>query len=222
MQKKKKIKVCNVKDAFTNEVAIYAIGLIIALSRKFFESNYYLSKFKWQQCRGVNLTKKKIGIVGFGKIGQKIATIAQSLDMEVLINDTDNNKKKLVKKLKFKNRSLNAIFSQSNFIIFAPNLNSTSYHMLNFKNLHFIKKKPILVNIARGPIINEDALIYCLKKKIISNVGLDVFNKEPIDKKNKLIKAKGNFFSAHNAYNTHESVERTNEIVINNLIDNLN
>jgi D-3-phosphoglycerate dehydrogenase len=220
--KKNKIKVCNVKDAFTNEVAIYAIGLLIALSRKFFESNYYLSKFQWRQCRGVNLTKKKIGIIGFGKIGQKIACIAQNLDMEVLINDIDKNKKKLAKKLKFRNKTFNSILSQSDFIIFAASLNPTSYHMLNYKNIHFIKKKPILINIARGPIINEDALIYCIKKKIISNIGLDVFNKEPVEKKNKLIETRGNFFSAHNAYNTNESVERTNEIVINNLINNLN
>ena len=83
------------------------------------------------------------------------------------------------------------------------------------------KNQPIIINIARGPVLDEKFVIYCLKRKLIKNAGLDVFEKEPINKKNKLLSINNNFYSAHNAFNTVESVERTNAKVIENLIRGL-
>lgn len=148
---------------------------------------------------------------------KKIEKYLKSLGCNVFINDI-----KPTKKNKSNFRSYKSILSVCEYIFFAVNLNDRSNKMFNFKIKKYIKKKPIIINISRGPVMDEKFVIYCLKKNLIKNIGLDVFEKEPIDRKNSLLKFKNNFFSAHNAFNTFESVKRTNDAVITNLIEGLN
>jgi len=93
--------------------------------------------------------------------------------------------------------------------------------MFTFKHKKFLKNQPLIINIARGQVLDEKFIIYCMKRKLIKNIGLDVFEKEPIHKRNRLLNFNKNFYSAHNAFNTKESVERTNNRVIENLIKGL-
>jgi D-3-phosphoglycerate dehydrogenase len=213
--KKKGIKVYNVKDAFTGEVATYAISILLYLTRGLGEINISKTK-KWTKYSGESLIGKNAGVVGHGRIGSKIAKYLKALGCNVFINDTKKSKKKLKNYLSF-----NSILTKCNYIFFAVNLNETSKKMFTFKHEKFLKNQPIIINIARGPVLDEGFVVHCLKKKLIKNVGLDVFEKEPINKKNKLLSFNNNFYSAHNAFNTAESVERTNARVIENLIKGL-
>tara|TARA_B100001248_G_scaffold59713_1_gene40918 strand:- start:1975 stop:2946 length:972 start_codon:yes stop_codon:yes gene_type:complete len=213
--KKRNIKVYNVKDAFTGEVAAYAISILLYLTRGLGEINISKTK-KWIKYSGESLIGKNAGIVGHGRIGSKIEKYLKALGCNVFINDTKNLKKKMKNYLTF-----NSLLSKCNYIFFAVNLNETSKKMFTFKHKKFLKNQPIIINIARGPVLDEKFVTYCLKKKLIKNAGLDVFEKEPINKKNKLLSFNNNFYSAHNAFNTVESVERTNVKVIENLIRGL-
>lgn len=213
--KKRGIKVYNVKDAFSGEVATYAISILLYLTRGLGEINISKTK-KWTKFSGESLIGKNAGVVGYGKIGSKIAKYLKALGCNVFINDTKEPKKKLKNYL-----SLNSLLSKCNYIFFAVNLNETSKKMFTFKHRKFLKKQPIIINIARGPVLDEKFIIHCLKNKLIKNAGLDVFEIEPINKKNKLLSFNNNFYSAHNAFNTVESVERTNARVIENLIKGL-
>lgn len=213
--KKKGIKVYNVKDAFTDEVATYAISILLYLTRGLGEINILNTK-KWTKYSGESLIGKNAGIVGYGRIGSKIAKYLKAFGCNVFINDTKKSKKKLKNYLTF-----NSLLSKCNFIFFAVNLNKTSKKMFTFKHKKFLIKQPIIINIARGPVLDEKFIIYCLKNKLIKNAGLDVFEREPINKKNKLLSFRNNFYSAHNAFNTIESVEKTNSRVIENLINGL-
>jgi D-3-phosphoglycerate dehydrogenase len=213
--KKNGIKVYNVKDAFTSEVATYAISILLYLTRGLGEINISKTK-KWTKYAGESLIQKNAGIVGHGRIGSKIAKYLKALGCNVFINDTKKLKKKMKNYLTF-----NSLLSKCDYIFFAVNLNETSKKMFTFKHEKFLKKQPIIINIARGPVLDEGFVIHCLKKKLIKNVGLDVFEKEPINKKNRLLNFNNNFYSAHNAFNTAESVERTNARVIENLIKGL-
>jgi len=219
---KKNIKVYNVKDAFTNEVAVYAIGIIILLTRKFYLSHKDILKGKWIKHRGNNLTEKKIGIIGFGRIGKKISKICESLDLKIFVNDIDKSKLNRAKTSKIKATSLKNIFSNCDIIVFAVNLNKSSYHLLNNKTKNFLKRKPYIVNISRGPVLCEKTIQNCLLHNKISGFGTDVFETEPVDKRNSILKLQNTFFSTHNAYNTKESVRRTNDLVFQNLLRGLN
>jgi D-3-phosphoglycerate dehydrogenase len=213
--KKKKIKVYNVKDAFTGEVATYAISILLYLTRGLGEINISQTR-KWTKYTGESLIGKSAGVVGHGRIGKKIEKYLKTFGCKVFINDIKKTKKKLKNYLSF-----NSILTKCNYIFFAVNLNKTSKKMFTFKHKKFLKNQPIIINIARGQVLDEKFVVYCLKRKLIKNVGLDVFQKEPIDKKNRLLNFNNNFYSAHNAFNTNESVERTNNRVIENLIKGL-
>lgn len=214
--KRKGIKVYNVKNAFTEEVAAYAIGILLYITRGLGNVDM-LNTQAWVKFCGESLVGKNAGVIGHGRIGKKIEKYLKSLGCNVFINDI-----KPTKKNKSNFRSYKSILSVCEYIFFAVNLNDRSNKMFNFKIKKYIKKKPIIINISRGPVMDEKFVIYCLKKNLIKNIGLDVFEKEPIDRKNSLLKFKNNFFSAHNAFNTFESVKRTNDAVITNLIEGLN
>ena len=214
--KRKGIKVYNVKNAFTEEVAAYAIGILLYITRGLGNVDM-LNTQAWVKFCGESLVGKNAGVIGHGRIGKKIEKYLKSLGCNVFINDI-----KPTKKNKSNFKSYKSILSVCEYIFFAVNLNDRSNKMFNFKIKKYIKKKPIIINISRGPVMDEKFVIYCLKKNLIKNIGLDVFEKEPIDRKNSLLKFKNNFFSAHNAFNTFESVKRTNDAVITNLIEGLN
>jgi D-3-phosphoglycerate dehydrogenase len=213
--KKMGIKVYNVKDAFTDEVATYAVSILLYLTRGLGELNISKTK-RWTKYCGESLIGKNAGIVGHGRIGAKIEKYLKALGCNVFINDI-----KKIKKNKKNFLTFNSILAKCNYILFAVNLNKSSRKMLNFSHKRHLKKKPVIINIARGPVLDEKFIAYCLKKKLINNVGLDVFEKEPIDHKHPFLKMKHGFYSAHNAFNTIESVERTNKQVVENLIKGL-
>lgn len=213
--RKKGIKVYNVKDAFTDEVATYALSILLYLTRGLGSLNMINTK-KWTKYSGESLLNKNAGIVGHGRIGKKIEKYLKAFGCNVFINDIKKSKRNKINYVSF-----HTILKKCDYIFFAVNLNKTSRKMLSFKHEKFLKKKPIIINISRGPVLDEKFIVSCLKKKLVKKVGLDVFEKEPINKKNMLLKFDGNFFSAHNAYNTIESVDRTNKKVIRNLIEGL-
>lgn len=213
--KKKGIKVYNVKDAFTDEVATYAMSILLYLTRGLGEINISNTK-KWTKYTGESLVGKNAGVVGHGRIGSKIEKYLKALGCNVFVNDIKKSKKRLKNYLSF-----NLILTKCNYIFFAVNLNKTSKKMFSFHCKKYLKRKPIIINISRGQVLDENFIIYCLKNDLIKNVGLDVFEKEPMSKNHSLLKFKHNFYSAHNAFNTIESVKRTNDRVINNLITGL-
>lgn len=217
----KGIKVCNVPAAFTYEVAIYALTIALSLLRNIL--NYYnsITSGKWEKFTGQSIKGKSLGVVGFGKIGKEIAFYSKSLGFKILINDVNLERKKLARSIGYISTNIKKIYSESDVIIFSTDLNKTSYHLFNKKILKYLKKKPIIINIARGSIISETALVEAMKKNKISAFGLDVFEKEPINKKSKLLEFKNCFLSSHNAFNTEQSIARCNDKVFHNLIKNI-
>lgn len=217
----KGIKVCNVPAAFTHEVAIYALTIALSLLRNILDSYNSLTSGKWEKFTGQSIKGKSLGVVGFGKIGKEIAFYAKSLGFKILINDVNLERKKLARSIGYISTNIKKIYSESDVIIFSTDLNKTSYHLFNKKILKYLKKKPIIINIARGSIISETALVEAMKKNKISAFGLDVFEKEPINKKSKLLEFKNCFLSSHNAFNTEQSIARCNDKVFQNLIKNI-
>lgn len=220
--KKNGIKVLNTPAAFTEGVTEMAIGMMFGLSRKICSSDRDVRKAIWSKRKGFLISKKIVGVIGLGLIGQNLIKRLKGFDLEILGNDIrpELKKNKNLKKIKFVSKNL--IFSKSDIIFLCVNLNEKSKYLLKASGFKKMKKKPIIINICRGPVINEKDLINALKKKIISGVALDVYEKEPISRKNALLKFENCIFNSHNAYNTIEEVKGVHLNTIKNLLGVLN
>lgn len=218
---KKGIKIFNTPGAFTSGVAQYAIGMILNLSRKLTKSDLSVKKGNWNKFQGFNIESKKIGIIGLGKIGSKLINYLKPFNVKIYGND----KKKIIcsqfRKKGIKIMSLNKIFSSCDIIVLCVDLNKHSHHLVGTKQMMKLDKNKILINVSRGPVVDNKELIKCINKKKFQ-VGFDVFEEEPI-KKNYLncLKNKNSILSSHNAFNTKEEVDFVNYNTMQNLLKGL-
>jgi len=219
--KKLNIKVYNTPGAFTESVATQALALILNFNRKILQNHNNIQKGIWNKLEGLTLVKKNIGIIGLGNIGLRIAELLVPFNSKVFGNDIKKISKKKLKKFKISFKSKNFIYQKSDIIILATDLNDTTKHLINSKLSKLIKSKPLIVNIARGPIIEEKALIFLLQKKIIKGACLDVFEYEPLTKKSKLTKFNNVILTSHNAFNTKDEVNKVHLNTYKNLISGL-
>lgn len=171
--------------------------------------------------RGYELDKKKVGIVGLGRIGKKIERYCTAFG--AICSFYDPYVKTHNKRIK-KVATLNKIFSQNNIIVLCPYLNNNNYNMINKNLLNQMKKNSILINTSRGEIINEDDLLIFIKKRKDVLVNLDVIKNEQVKlKKNKILnyyKQKGTnlMITPHVAGLTYESQSKAGLFAINCII----
>jgi len=216
--KKLKIKVFNTPGAFTEGVATQALAFILNFNRKILENHNNIKLGIWNKFEGTTLVNKNLGIIGLGRIGLRIAELVLPFKCKVFGNDIKKISSQKLKKCKINLKSKNYIFKNCEIIIIATDLNTSTKHLINSKTSRLIKKKPLLVNIARGPIVDEKVLISLLKNKVIKGACLDVFEKEPLTLKSKLTKFKNVILTSHNAFNTTEEVNKVHLNTYKNLI----
>ena len=219
--KQKKIKVCNTPNAFSRSVGQLTWAMILSLSRKMMETHKMIQQGDWPKLTGISLEKKNLGIIGLGNVGQTVIKMGVGFDMNILGSDTKSIKKNILQKLKIKKVSKKELIKKSDVIVLCVDLNKNSYDLISDQEFNNMKKDVILINISRGPVINEKSLIKALKKKKIGGLGIDVFTKEPLNKNNYLVKAKNCILSSHNAFNTSEQVEKVHKNTIMNIVNNL-
>lgn len=202
----------------------FTFGLILNLVRKISLSSKFVNIGIWREdedlLRSIQLSKKKIGIIGLGRIGKNIAKYSYSMGMQPYYYDI--NPKKNSKYLK-KCSSLKEILSISDIIVLSVKLNDSSLKLLGQKEFSYIKKDAYLINTSRGEIIDEKILLKSLKKSLIKGAATDVLSDEQYldTTKNKLIsysrKNNNLIVSPHIAGLTYESETIAFEIAINNL-----
>lgn len=219
--KRKKIRVFNTPAAFSYSVATMAIGMILAYYRKIIENHNLIKKNKWPKLLGETLVNKKIGIIGVGNIGKKIFQMLSGFESENYANDLKKIDQKFLKKYNIKQVSKNKIFKKCNIIITAADLNKNSHHLINKNNLSKLKKDVLIVNISRGSLIDNNALISFLKKFKNSGACLDVFEQEPLKKNSEFLNIKNCILTSHNAFNTENEVNNTHLNTINNILKTL-
>ena len=236
--KKRKISVAYVPLYGENTVAEQAFGLILTLTRKLNESiaRVKSGSFSVNGLTGIDLNNKTLGIIGTGSIGKHMIRMAKGFNMNVIAYDIHPDKK-LAKELGFKFDTFDNILKKSDIISLHVPYNKFTHHMINMNNIKKIKKGAILINTARGGLIETRALIKALNEKILSGAGLDVLEEENfIGEEAKLIKSKiiqedikillendilikktNVIITPHNAFNTKEAIERILETTANNI-----
>jgi glyoxylate reductase len=182
--KEKNIYVTNTPDALTDATADITIALLLAVSRRIVEGDKFVRKGKFagwkpQLLVGRSIKDKTLGIIGLGRIGKAVAKRAQAFEMNVIYFNRMPLDKETEKKLNVEYSSLEKLLKESDVISLHCPLNKSSEHLLNERRLKMLKKDCILVNTARGAIIEEDALIRLLKNNAIFGAGFDVYENEP-------------------------------------------
>ena len=215
--KKYNIPVFNTPNAFGADVAEQAISLILNLTRGTHIIDSEVRKGNWLKIEGTSLIDKTIGIIGLGSIGKEIALRAASFGMKITFYDpfvkNDLNTKK------YSNLSFDELCAQSDFIVLACSLNEENSNIINKDSISKMIKKPYIINISRGPLINEKDLITALNEEKIKGAGLDVFEKEPLPITSDLINKKNCILGSHNSSNTLEAVNRVNNITVEMILD---
>ena len=177
--RKSKIKVTYTPESTSQTVAEYVIGLMIYLLRNIPVSKKNFLKKKWLKIHGKNLDESKIGIIGFGRIGSELARLLKAFNCkDILVNDININKKDL-KKYSIKKASKVEIYKNCNLITFHLPLTKNTRNLVTKKEINLMRNDTILINTARGGIINENNLYQALKNKKIHSAALDVYSKEP-------------------------------------------
>ena len=213
--KSKNIIVMNTPGGNTNATAEHTIGLIFSLLRKIPSANETTHRGLWEKkkMKGNELKGKKIGIVGFGNVGKRVAEISYALGMKVSIYSSHFNSIKD----NFKNydsSDLTNILSNSDIISFHCKPNKDGSSIITKDELNKMKKNCILVNTARGGLINETDLIQALKNNLIKGAALDVFKKEPLEE-SELFNLENIILTPHIAASTDEAQIVVAEMVAN-------
>lgn len=234
------IVVCNVPAYGDNTVAEHTFALLLAVARKIVESveRTRQGNFELDGLMGFDLKGKTLGVVGTGRIGRNVAHIgAEGFGMRVIAHDAFPNND-WAKECGITYVPFERLLAESDIITFHVPLTKETTHMLNIKNLKMVKKGAVLINTARGAVIETRAIVEGLQKGVFSGVGLDVLEEECAIKEEKetlqkafkekcdlttlleehvLLRQKNVIITPHSAFYSKEALQRIMDTTINNV-----
>ena len=223
------IKVANVSGYSTNSVAQLAITFL--LNGLTPVNRYYdeVKDGKWMDITVPDYQKypiddvngKILGIVGFGNIGKRVAQVAEILGMEVLVaknTEKDNAKTgSVIEKDGFLRYDLDKVLEKCDILTLHVPLTDSTRNLINLEKMKKMKKSAVILNLARGPVINQEDLYFALKNKIIKSAAVDVTSVEPIEKNSKLFQLDNILITPHIAWKSEKSMIKLMDDVEKNL-----
>jgi glyoxylate reductase len=218
---KKSIIVTNTPDVLTESTADLAWALLMATARRLIEGDQLVRTEQWKMwgptfMLGTDVHHKTLGIIGLGRIGLAVAKRALGFDMKVLYYSR-TRKPDLESQFHIKYRSLENLLQESDFISIHLPLSLETKYLIGADQFRLMKPSAILINAARGEIIDEKALIQALKQSQIRGAGIDVFQEEPT-KSWELFKLPNVVLTPHLGSATLETRIRMADLAVNNLI----
>jgi D-3-phosphoglycerate dehydrogenase / 2-oxoglutarate reductase len=211
------IPIINTPNMFGGEVADIAVGYVIALARETFQIDQGVRQGQWPKPRGVSLAGKTVALLGFGDIGKNTGRRLLAADMKVIAYDpvaVDSTDSPTIQRAHWPER-----IGEADFIVVTCALTSSSRHILNSDIFKKVKYGVRVVNVGRGPIIDESALESALSSGQVYSAALDVFEIEPLPMTSYLRTHPRCVFGSHNASNSADAVVRTSEIAISKLME---
>jgi D-3-phosphoglycerate dehydrogenase len=215
------ISVRNTPDAFIDPVADSVLGYILAFARQGPWLDAEMKSGQWEKLLSRALNESTIGIIGVGRIGKAVLRRAQVFGARLLGNDIIEMPAEFLAQVQVKMTSLDEVLTQSDFISLNCDLNSTSRHLIDKTALVKVKPSAVLINTARGPLIDEPALVSALQEKRLAGAALDVFEQEPLPKDSPLRSMNNVMLAPHNSNASPTAWERVHWNTIRNLLDGL-
>ena len=180
----KDIGVLNTPDVLTDTTADLAMALLLATARRITEGERLVRRGEWtgwapELLLGMQVTGKRLGIIGLGRIGQAVAKRACAFSMPIVYHNRQRLYAGLERDLGAQLLPLDELLATSDIVSIHCPLTPKTKHLLDAEKLKLMKKGAILINTARGPIVDENALVEALKSGALSAAGLDVYEEEP-------------------------------------------
>lgn len=211
------IPIINTPNMFGGEVADVAVGYVIGLARQLFLIDRGIRNGEWPKPAGMSLTGKHVALVGFGDIGRSVAKRLSAFDMPIVAYDPGIEGHAGipgVERAQWPQR-----LEEADFIVFTCALNAHNRHMLDADTLAECRPGVQIINVARGPLIDEQALIAALQSGHVASAALDVFEAEPLPAASPLRILPQCIFGSHNGSNTREAVRRASHEAINRIFE---
>jgi len=209
----KGIKVINCPTHNSQAVAEHALGLLFAVARPIAKSQDSLRAGKWspKDFKAIEVQGKKLGLIGHGNIGRRIEQMAKGLGMMTSYIDSRSS-----------NKDVDKLVKRSDVVMVCSALNDSTHKLLDARRIKMMNQDTILINVARGAIVDTKALMDALRHNSIWGAGLDVFDDEPLsgDPPESIIEIssmKNVIATPHTAYNTYETAERLGGELLENL-----
>ncbi len=215
------IMVGNTPNAFTLAVADSVLGYMLIFARKQSWMDQAVKNGIWEKIPGRSLSECTLGVIGIGNIGEAVLERAKPFQMTLLGNDIREIDPDFIQANGVIMVPLTELLKRADFVSVNCDLNPTSHYLINADALSKMKPESVLINTARGPIVDELALVEALENGIIAGAALDVYEEEPLPPESPL-RGFGNVLLApHNANSSPEAWENVHWNTIRNLLDGL-
>jgi phosphoglycerate dehydrogenase-like enzyme len=219
---KRGIRVCRTPDAFTQPVADSVMGYILDFARRLPAMDHMMKTGLWEKIPGRALHECTLGVIGVGCIGGATVRRAHGFGMVLLGNDTAEMDAALVRETGLEMVSKEVLLQRADFVSIACDLNPTSHHLIGAAELSAMLPTAVLLNLARGPLVDEAALIRALQSGAIAGAALDVFEVEPLAQDSPLRRMENVMLAPHNSNSSPAAWERVHRTTLDNLIAGLN
>jgi D-3-phosphoglycerate dehydrogenase len=215
------IKVARTPNAFTTPVADTVLGYLLAFARRQPWMDREMKAGRWEKLPGRALSECTLGVIGVGNIGKAVTRRARAFGMRVLGSDIIEIDHVFIAESGIEMTNLEYLLSHSDFVSLNCDLNPTSHHLINAKTLAVMKPEAVLINTARGAVVEEKALIEALQTGRLAGAALDVFEAEPLPSDSPLLKMDNVLLAPHNSNSSPAAWERVHWNTIKNLLDGL-
>jgi glyoxylate reductase len=222
----RKVAVCNTPGVLTQATAEFAFTLLVSAARRVVEAAHYVEDGKWQTwgprlLLGQDIAGATLGIVGFGRIGKELARMASGFNMRILAHDAYEDPK-AAEEFGVSYVPLDDLLREADFVSLHVALTPETQQMIGARELGLMKATAVLVNAARGPVVDTDALVTALQDGEIFAAGLDVTDPEPLPADHPLVSLPNCIVVPHIASATVTTRDAMARLAANNLIDVLN
>ena len=216
------VAVCNTPDVLTQTTADCAFALLMAAARRIVEGADYVRAGKWKTwgpklLLGRDLWQATLGVVGFGRIGREMARRARGFEMTVLAYDTYQDEE-AARALGATYRPLDDVLRESDFVTLHVALTPETRHLIGARELGLMKREAILINAARGPVVDTDALVAALRDGVIGGAALDVTDPEPLPADHPLVHMANAIVVPHIASASVATRDKMAEMAARNLL----
>lgn len=215
------VTVARTPNAFTTPVADSVLGYMLAFVRRQPWMDSAMKRGEWEKIPGRTLSECTLGVVGVGAIGKAVTRRARAFGMKILGTDIVDIDHVFISESGIEMTDLSSLLSASDFVSLNCDLNPTSRHLINARTLAQMKPTAVLVNTARGPIVDEPALVAALQSGGIAGAALDVFESEPLPHDSPLLGMDNVMLAPHNANSSPAAWERVHWNTIRNLLEGL-
>lgn len=215
------VTLCRTPNAFTTPVADSVLGYMLAFARRQPWMDREMKSGKWEKIPGKTLSECTLGVVGVGNVGKAVVRRARAFGMQVYGTDIVDIDHVFVGESGIQMTDLPTLLSNSDFVSINCDLNPTSHHLMNADTFALMKPTAVLINTARGPIVEERALITALQSGRIAGSALDVFEFEPLPLESPLLQMDNVMLAPHNSNSSPAAWERVHWNTIKNLVEGL-